>query len=800
MYKTIKLYEKSVNKDDPAICKIQLKKGEKCIIISAKYRVHKGGADVFQHAKIESLDDFFLPLSKRRNGSIFFCRIDGYSDRVAKFIMKYFDEARHCGVIIDGRIPNPDPSNLSYYTEIMGSDFMLDRTFLDTRLKKWLPRMSDGQRKSVVEAMFSTLQDMMSRGKNENMLRNTYIKYMCWLYYKFERIVNQLGAERPPKILYDGTITHYELQLLIVLARAGADIVLLEKAGDEAYKLLDPASEYSFLYEEDGLGGFPEQFGMKWIQTELAKEMERERLYGSLPTIHNCTNAWLKKPDIKEALTGAQIRGTDPNYFCNMFAIQYGVEDKLLFPNDMFSFYRQMKGEKRKICVVNGNIPIPQPEEIAEINRKNYRTTEQLIVGLLPNIQYPANLELQGLMVKSFIDIVLEESNRPEMNLSRLTNKAVYLLVWLKRYQKELFSNWKMPEISAFILFGKCESENECLFLRMISKLPIDVLVFLPNLNFSSCLNDPDLLEIRYENSLPMDEFPIEQAQMRVSTVAYQAERELDAVMYQDSGMYRNQQYTKAEAVTLQPMYEEISILWDQELKYRPSFGVVDNTVTVPVLLEKVCGVKDGQVDQYWLDIKKLLTPDTVLVSSIPWISSQNPNPIKPYATQFLQNGKLQKEKIKKHKAYQYSILRPEMQDYLLECIQKLLDQRVIEGTYQNGTEYTIVSVALDLPKDILRMVQKFDFTKKNPKVIIINTTEKVMGLEDSILAAFLNLVGFDMLFFVPTGYRCIEQHFRPQYIHEQQIGEYIYDLATPNFDSLQENELSPFRKLFRRS
>ena len=49
----------------------------------------------------------------------------------------------------------------------------------------------------------------------------------------------------------------------------------------------------------------------------------------------------------------------------------------------------------------------------------------------------------------------------------KLTNKAVYLLCWLHRYQKELFSNWKMPEVSVFILFGKCASDTEELFLKL---------------------------------------------------------------------------------------------------------------------------------------------------------------------------------------------------------------------------------------------------------------------------------------------------------------------------------------------
>ena len=754
---------------------------------------------MFRQAKIQNLDEFFLSLSERRDRSIFFCRIEGYSDEIDTFMKRYFDEARRNGVIIDGGIQNPTPSNLSYFMEMMGDDFKFNASFLDEKLKKWLPRMSNEQRQTIVTAMMSTFQDMVHHGKNENILKNTYIKYMCWMYYKFERILNQLGAEKPPKIFYNGAVSHYELQLLNVLSRAGSDILLIETMGDSGYQQLDPTSEYSMLYTKTGLVSFPKEFSVKWIQESLGKQANRQRMYGTLPSIQNCTNAWVKTPNIKEVLTGAQGRGTDSKFFYNMFALQYGVEDKLLFSSDLFSFYRDLKSEKRAICIVNGSIPTPTPKEIGTIRRGNYASVEQMIAGLIGNIQYSANIELQRLMIKSFIDIILEESEKTGTNISRLTSKAVYLLAWLQRYQNELFCNWKMPEVAIFLLFGKCESENEALFLRMLSKLPVDVLVLQPNLSDGSSLKDPALLEIHYEESLPMEEFPTEQSQMRVSTAAYQAERDLDTLMYQDSGMFRNQQYAKAESVTLQTMYEEIAILWDQEVKYRPCFAVTGDVVTIPVLLEKISGVKDGRVDQYWADIKKLITPDTTVVRALPWLSANEVNPIKPYVTQFLQNGKLQKNKIKQHKAYQYGILRPEMQEYLLDCIQRMLDQKVVEGTYQNGTEYTVIATALNLPKDILRQIQKFDFTKKNPKIVLINTTEQVLGLEDSILVAFLNLIGFDIVFFVPTGYQCIEKYFKPQYIHEHQIGEYMYDLFAPKFSAVQGSGLSSLRKLFGR-
>lgn len=756
---------------------------------------------MFQLGRIEKLHDYFSACSRRREQAVFFYRVAGYSGEVAAFLTQYDQAARTNGVVIEGRIPNPDPKQLDYLAEMMGSDFQLDAGFLTQKLTRWLPRLTGAQREAVVTAMTATLQDLQAHGKNENMLRNAYIKYMCWLYYKFERILGRLGGDELPKILYDGTVSSYELQLLVILARAGADIVLLERAGDAGYLRCDPTSQYAQLYQAPGLTPFPADFSLRQLREQGRQQAERQKLYGAPAGIAPCTNAWMKAPDVKEILTAVRARGDDPKLFYNAFVVQYGVEDKLLFPSDMVAFYQQLKREGRKVCLENGRLPPPTPEEIAAVRRRNHQTAEQLAADLAANLQYPNNQQLQTLMRQAFLDVVLEEDKTVGGNLNRLLNKAVYLVAWMKRYQKDLFQNWQAPEVGVFILFGACSGDNEALFLRLLAKLPVDVLVLLPDLNAPCVLKDPALLDLHKEHSLPMTDFPVEPSQMRVRTAAYQAEREMDSILYQNTGLYRAKQHQKAEAVTLQTMYEEIGLLWDQELKYRPGFAAEGDTVTVPVLLEKICGIKDGPILPYWLEIKKLVTPETTLVTKLPWQTGLEANPMKPYATQFLRQGRLQREKIKQHKDYPYGILRPEIQDYLLDKLQVLLDEKLIAGTYQNGTEYTIVSTILGLPKDLLRRIQNFDFTKKNPKLIIISTTEETLSLEDSILVAFLNLVGFDILFFVPTGYQSIEKYFQKPFANEHQLGPYRYDLQVPDFRTLHEGGKSSIRKkLFGRS
>lgn len=753
---------------------------------------------MFEHKTLQNLQDYFTDLNSRREKGVYFYRINNYNEEIKNFILKYYEEARKTGVVIEGKIPNPDEKNLEYYNEIMGMSFQMSVGFIGTSLKKWLPRMNDYQRQTVAMSVYDTLDEMRRTGKNDNMLKNAYIKFMCWLYYKFERIVNQLGENKIPKILYEGEISNYELKLITILSNAGCDIVLLQYKGDAAYQKLDPASKFSVCYNAAGTA-FPEDFSIRWIRKEIENQLNIQRLYGTLPQLLNCTNAWIEGKGLSDISRSILSRGADPKLFYNCFIRINGVEDKLTYLNELYQFQLELKNTKRRVVIIENIIPVPTMEEISNIRRNQYKNRDQMLIDLSSNLKYTANPELQRLMNKSFIDVMIEAQKQEGMNLNKLCNKAVYLLCWQKRYQAELFKDWRQPDISTFIYLGGCKNENEEIFLKFLARLPVDVLILNPNLNTKCCLEDKLLYEINYRDSLTVERFPRENSDIRMGTAAYHAERELDEIMYQDSGMYRNQQYDKAVSVTLQTMYEEISILWNQELKYRPNFSTVDEVVNIPVIFSKVSGVKNGQVQEYWNNIRGLVTEDTFVIKQAPFLQSTDSNPIKQYTTEFYKNRRLLKGKIKAHKAYQYGYLREEIQNHILDKLQLLIEQKVIKGTFENGTEYTILAVVLNLNKEILRLIQKFDFTKKNPKLIYINTGESVISLEDSILTAFLNLVGFDVVFFVPTGYQSVERYFNKSVIEEHQTGEYVYDLTVPNLSS--SNTRRPWRqKLFGRN
>lgn len=755
---------------------------------------------MYELKTLQNLNEYFTNLNDRREKGVYFYRLSRYNDSIKNFMAQYYDTARLSGVVIEGKLQNPDEKNLNYYGEIMGMSFQMSIGFIGNALKKWLPRMDELQRNNISVAIYDTLEGMRKEGKNDNMLKNAYIKFMCWMYYRFERIAHLLGNNQLPKILYDGDISYYELKMLSILSASGCDILLLECHGDENYLKLDANSKQSTLFTLSNGGDFPQGYGITWIRKEIENQMKVSRLYGVLPQVTNCTNAWVKGNLFEDLLTATQIRGDDSKLFYNCFFRMFGVEDKLTYVNELYQLQLKLSENKRQLVIIENEIAPPTMEEISEIRRGNYLDVEHMLLDLLKNIQYISNNELQRLMVKAFLDVMLEVNKQEGNNLNKLTNKAVYLLCWLKRYQSQLFANWKMPEIACFIYLGGTRDKNEVLFLKFLSKLPVDILILVPNLNTQCQLQDSLLFEKKYSNSLVVEKYPTASSDIQMGTAAYHAERELDTLMYQDSGIYRDYQFSKAVAVTLRTMYEEIALMWDQELKYRPNFSTVGDVVNLPVVYSKISGIKNNDIPAYWQSIKNLLTTDTLLYKNSSIYDSNAENKLKPYATEFYRNGKIQKSKVKNHAAYQFGFLREEVQDYILDKLELLIEQKTIKGTFENGTEYTIVSTILNLNKDMIRMIQKFDFTKKNPKVVIINTTERIMSLEDSIVIAFLNLVGFDIIMFIPTGYQNIEKFFNVKLMEEHQIGTYVYDLVIPNIGvATIETRQSWRNKLFRR-
>lgn len=724
-------------------------------------------------------DAFFAP----NRATTQFLRVTSYNSDVQAFIKSYYAEAVRSGVVIEGELQNPTPQQLAYYNEIMPSGFKLDVGFISDSLRKWLPRMNATPRTRMSEAMYDVLTDLRRKGKTESILQNAYIKIMCWLYYKFERISNRIGSTAPPKILCEATPGMYQISLLSVLHKSGCDIVWLMYNGDSAYLKYDPESKLSTLAAPACTDRFPERFSLKTLRQEMQADEQKRLLYGAPASWSVCSNTWIADdtPWIDAITAPAANRNTQPQEIHSCTFQICGVEDKETYVPDLYQMYTAIKSSGRRIVVLD-KAPEISVDAINAIRRDKYQTKEQMISSLVGNFR-SSNRELQALMRKAFVDTLTS----PEMgstSMEKLTGIAVYLICWMQKYQSPLFDGWTPPEVPCLIRMGECKDQKEQLFYEMLCRLPVDVLLLTPNVTDED-YSVQGVKVLSYKDTLPVTRFPKDAADVHSGTVAYHAERDLDTLLYQGTGLYRNQQYSKARSIVLQTTYEEIPILWDQELNFRPNFTVEGDSVILPTIFAKVSGVKDGDVAAYWASIKQLVTPDTLFIERVPFIRREDDNPIKPCVTHFWRNNRLQRTAIKQNPVYQYRFLREPIQDYILDNLEQFIASKSVKGTFENGTEYIILSTVLNLKKEILQLLNKFDFTKKNPKVIYAVTGEEGLSLEDAIMASFLNRLGFDVLVFAPTGYQCFEQYFNSPVCVEHQIGEYMYNLTPPKMSEI---------------
>lgn len=773
------------------------------------------------------LDDLFTAYSKRTNKGAYLLRSFSYGKDIEGFLQKLIVNRSKYNVLFIDKFNNPDEQQLDYYESVLGLEFSNTRQFYENAFAKWLTRLNPAQKNTLIDSLEETFNMLLKSGKTESILKNIYVKFMCWFYYKLESILSSLGNDNFPKIIYTGNISYHELLLMHLLAESGCDIFLLIN-DIESYKKADGNHSLSHIFEDSNKLPFPNDFSAHYILNKLAKnntaaqqnspsnqqanKPNQSQISGSSkitlpPNIPNVnTNAWLYTTvessknlaatplEILNAFLMPEGERGDGNTIYNLFIRINGIWDRTTSVKDLFSWQKKLSQNGRNIIEIN-KIDIPSMQETQNIPRFNITSKEDIVAGIYPVLQKTSVPRLNNIIYKAFYDVIM---NDDEDKLNRLNNKAIYLAVWFNRFAGRLYANYKDDNnMPVFIYFGGAKSNFECIFLKFLSHILCDVLILCPSENDKCMLEDGKLFSVSYDEFLNIHELPKTPDDAVIGTVAYHAEQDLTNVLYDNSGLYRQRQYKHADTLKLQTMLEEINILWHETGTYRPGFETMDNTVLLPVIAAKINGIKNGNKKQYWENIKKKLGDDTVLIKSVPYIKNINTTNFK--AHELIRNGKILVDVIKSSPKYKYKILRNETQEHIFNKIQLLLDSKIIKGTFTQGMEYRILNVLLDLNKDIIRLIQKFDFTKYIPKVVVLAFSENSCSIDDAILLAFLHFAGFDIAIYTPTGYQVVETYYNEPLFVDYQAGEYDYDMKEEDIDKsfLGQEILS---RIFRRN
>jgi hypothetical protein len=80
-----------------------------------------------------------------------------------------------------------------------------------------------------------------------------------------------------------------------------------------------------------------------------------------------------------------------------------------------------------------------------------------------------------------------------------------------------LFSEWSAPGTSCFVYLGSCKKDKEVLFLRMLSLMPVDVLILTPNLNEAASIEDKRLQVVFHIGSIVLEHFPRDARNIKIT-------------------------------------------------------------------------------------------------------------------------------------------------------------------------------------------------------------------------------------------------------------------------------------------
>lgn len=134
--------------------------------------------------------DYFLPLSKRPLKGVYFYRFIGYDDNILKFLKEYENSTISNGIYIKKPIPNPRENVVKDFFSKTNENFVLNLNFIQSNLRLWIRNLTNSQILSLSESILESLQDLRKKGANDNILKNAYVKFMCWSL-SFERVLKK---------------------------------------------------------------------------------------------------------------------------------------------------------------------------------------------------------------------------------------------------------------------------------------------------------------------------------------------------------------------------------------------------------------------------------------------------------------------------------------------------------------------------------------------------------------------------------------------------------------------------------
>lgn len=352
------------------------------------------------------------------------------------------------------------------------------------------------------------------------------------------------------------------------------------------------------------------------------------------------------------------------------------------------------------------------------------------------------------------------------LNNPELRRVLVDVIKWSFNHLEELFRETnpekKMP---GFLWYGDYKKSHQY-FVYFITKIGCDLVTFTPEGNDVLSMSDPEK-EHSFVHVFPerkaAEPFPAEKRK-RTTTVAYRASREIETILnHEGSGLYKPWQlreYTPA-AITLKTTYDELFLIAREKAMIRPNFEVKNGAVKIPALFAKINGVSRNR-REYWDRLHAMIGfENSLLIKNFPFSSGANSDFRFHYRNALGNDGLLDPDKMAGTHYWKYNHLPTGLQKGLAAAIRNLCaSPKLKPQNHENEEELRIYlfTQAMQVPENILKMLQKFDYSQDIPKLILYNNElNGTMTRSDAALLLLLNQIGVDLVIYNPPGHNDIE-------------------------------------------
>lgn len=458
-------------------------------------------------------------------------------------------------------------------------------------------------------------------------------------------------------------------------------------------------------------------------------------------------------------------------------------EDKLIdYKNSLYNLRNNLISSSKFLIYIENEMRLPTADELSFFDAVSRGTPDETVSDFVDLIHINGDDTRTNEAKKVFAEFAEPLKSADD---TELFSFGARIITYLNRcVVSASYANYCSDDIPIIVYYGKIGA-NEITFLHFMSRIGFDVVyistekVSLPLLKSGNRDGRMQIFEFPHETeAFPYPDKPIK---AKHATVAYSAEQELNDFMYSNTSIFKDFQFSDMQALTLKTTYEEIGILWHQQARYRSGFDVINNkTAVIPNIFAKISGVNDGDIDEYWDDVKSKLSPFTRVIYKSPAYNKYSSSVLKVYEPYY--NGhQILKDKLKNSPVNKFSFLSDPLQELIINKMQEAVDSGWLMLD-ENELVPLILYVGLNLDREILKILQKFDFTKDIPKIIVIDAIEDTFSKVECIQLVLYNLLGFDLLIYTPTGYKNLETYISENAFETYTMNDYKYNVRVPRF------------------